>query len=426
MYKNRVGKGWAALLMVTVLAQTAIAQSEDEGFSAFQEKVVIKKKKKKKIEKHLFDGYAATGLGYDSNPYLSPSSPYIDYSADKTGNTVVNPDVQSGMFLPLLLRGDYEYRYSQDVRLLSEVKFSGKYFADSALKNADQYSSELSGGVRFRFNKYKREINQVDLKAFVGNVYEIYVDHDDGQPKVTASGDQSNRYQYKMAGAEAIYRYDFRKADFKIRGRYEHRNYEDPDTWAPLDQTYIRLKFKGGYQLTKKLHLGAYYEFRMRDYTERKSYQIEPDGININLSGPAGVNYYYNDLKFFGNYRLTKNYRMKLNYLVSVRNDDNQGYNDYLYHSVTWANKYRFNKQLRAALKLNYHVYDYKNAYAYNQLTTLDKLEASGYKVFLNAKYKFTDSWIADMDLLYDQEYSTDKRYAYEETIAMAMLKYRF
>lgn len=427
MYKNRVYKGLTGLLMVAVLEQTATAQNEDEGFSVFQEKVVVKKKKKKKkIEKHLFDGYAATGLGYDSNPYLSPSSPYLDYSANPVTPPTIYPDVQSGMFIPLFLRGDYEYRYSQDVRLLSEVKFSGKYFTDSALKNADQYSSELSGGVRLRFNKYKREINRIDLKAFVGNVYEIYVDHDDGQLKVTASGDQSNRYQYKKAGAEAIYKYDFRKYDFKVRGRYEYRDYEDPDTWAPLDQTYMRLKFQGGYQLTKMLHLGAYYEFRMRDYTERKSYQIEPDGININLSGPAGVNYIYNDLKFLGNYRLTKNYRMKLDYLVSMRQDDNQGYSDYLYHSVTWANKYRFNKQLRAALKLNYHLYDYKNAYAYNQLTTLDKLEASGYKVFLNAKYKFTESWIADMDLLYDQEYSTDKRYAYQETIAMAMLKYRF
>lgn len=413
--------------MVAVLAQTAAAQSEDEGFSAFQEKVTVKKKKKrKKLEKHLFDGYAATGLGYDSNPYLTPSSSYLDYSADPITPPTINPDVKSGMFVPLFLRGDYEYRYSQDVRLLSEVKFSGKYFIDSTLNNANQYKSELSGGVRFRFNKYKREVNRLDLKAFVGNVYEIYVDHDNGEPKLTASGDQSNRYQYKKAGAEAIYRYDFKKVDFKVRGRYEYRDYEDPDTWAPLDHTYMRLKLQGGYQLTKALHLGGYYEFKVRDYTDRKSYQIEPDGININLSGPAGVVYTYNDLKLFGNYRFSRNYRMKLNYLASVRQDDNQGYSDYLYQRVTWVNKYRFSKQLRAALKLSYHLYDYKNAYAYNQLTTLDKLEASGYKAYLNTKYNFSESWVADLDLLYRQENSTDERYAYEETIAMAMLKYRF
>ncbi len=425
MYRNKQLKGLAALAIVAVMGQTAAAQNEDEGFSAFQEKVTVKKKKKK-IEKHLFDGYAATGLGYDSNPYLTPSSAYIDYSADITGNTIVYPNVQSGMFVPVLLRGDYEYRYSQRVRLLSDLKFSGKYFTDSSLKNANQYTSELSGGVRFRFNKYKREINRIDLKAFVGNVYEIYVDHDDGEAKITASGDQSNRYQYKKAGVEAEYKYDFKKSDFKVRGRYEYRDYADPDTWAPLDQTYARLKFQGGYQLTKMLHLGAYYEFKMRDYTDRKSYEIDPNGIDINLVGPAGVNYYYNDLKFFGNYRLTKRYRMKLDYLVSMRQDDNQGYNDYLYHSVTWANKYRFNKQLRAALKLNYYRYDYKNAYAYNQLTTLDKLETSGYKVYFNTKYRFTDNWDGKLDLLYRQAKSTDKRYEYEETIAMATAKYRF
>jgi len=413
---------------MAALAQTAFAQEGNgEGFSVFEKtKEVKKKKRKKKTQKHEFNGYVESGLGFDSNPYLTPSSAYLDYSANPVTPPTIQPDVKSGLFVPLFARADYEYRYSKDVRLLADAKFSGKYFTDITLKNANQYKSELSGGVRFRFNKYKREINRVDLKAFVGNVYEIYVDHDDGEAKVTASGDQSNRYKYKKAGAEAVYKYDFRKVDFKVRGRYEYRNYEDPDTWAPLDQTYARLKFKGGYQLTKMLHLGAYYEFRMRDYTDRKSYEIDPNGIDINLVGPAGVNYYYNDLKFFGNYRLTKRYRMKLDYLVSMRQDNNQGYNDYLYHSVTWANKYRFSKQLRAALLLNYHLYDYKNAYAYNQLTTLDKLETSGYKAYFNTKYRFTDNWDGNLDLLYRQEKSTDKRYDYKETIAMATAKYRF
>jgi len=424
MYRNRVIKGLLSPLLLAALAQTSFAQEGNgEGFSVFEKtKEVKKKKRKKKTQKHEFNGYAASGLGYDSNPYLTPSSPYYDFSAGQQ----VTPDIKSGFFVPLFVRGDYEYRYSQDVRFLADVKFSGKYFTDKALENANQYKSKIKGGVRFRFNRYKREINRIDASAYVGNVYEIYVDHDDGELKETIGGDQSNRYQYKKAGAELAYRYDFRKVDLYVRGRYEYRDYEDPATWAPLDHTYTRLKVEGGYQLTKPLHLGAYYEFRMRDYTDRKSYQIESDGLNINLSGPAGVVYTYNDLKLFGEYRFTRAYKMDLSYLLSARQDDNQGYSDYLYHRISWINKYKFSKKLRSSLKLSYYLYDYKNAYAFNQLTTLDKLEDSGYKAYLNTKYKFAENWVGNLDLLYRKEISTDKRYEYEEMIAMALLKYGF
>ena len=109
-----------------------------------------------------------------------------------------------------------------------------------------------------------------------------------------------------------------------------------------------------------------------------------------------------------------------------MRNDDNQGYSDYLYHRISWLNDYRFTKKFRSSLKLYYYVYDYQNAYAFNQVTTLEKLESHGYRAYLNNKYKFTSHWIGNLDLHYREEKSTDKRYEYEEFIGMATVKYRF
>lgn len=426
MYQTSRFKGVLTALLLTAFTSSVMAVEDSrEGISVFEEtKKVKKKKKKKKTQKHTFNGYAESGLGYDSNPYLAPSSPYVDYSADITGNTIINPDIKSGLFVPLFLRGDYEYRYTKDVRFLTDVKASGKYFIGSDLQNANEYKTQLRTGLRFRFNKYKREINRVDVNVFVGNVYEIYVDHDDGGIKTTIGGDQSNRYQYKKAGGELAYNYDFRKVDLLLRGKYEKRDYEDPATWTSLDQDYYRLKAQTGYQFTKAFHLGAYYEFRVRDYRERQSYEANPDGT-ISL-GAKGVVYSYNDLKLFGEYVFTKNYEMDLKYILSQRQDDQNGYGDYLYHRISWINKYRFTKKLRTSLKLNYYVYDYKNAFAYNQTTSLEKMESEGYRAYLNTKYKFTPYWIANLDLHYREEKSTDKRYAYEEFIGMATVKYRF
>lgn len=425
MYQNSGWKVLVAPLLLTAFAGTALAVEDNrEGISAFEETKQVTKKKKVKKEKHEVRAYAESGLGYDSNPYLTPSSPYIDYSVQPV-SPVIQPDVKGGMFIPLFLHADYEYRYKKDIRFLADAKASGKRFVGSDLQNANEYKAEVGGTVRFRFNKYKKEVNRIDLRAFVGEVYEIYVDHDDGGLKTTAGGDQSNRYQYKKVGAELAYTYDFRKFDLLLRGKYEYRDYEDPDTWSSLDHAYYRAKAQAGYQFTKALHLGAYYEFRVRDYKERASYETDSNG-SIDLVGPAGVVYTYNDLKLFGEYKFTKAYKMELEYLASLRNDDNQGYSDYLYHRVSWTNSYKFTKKLRSSLKLNYYVYDYKNAYAFNQLTTLDKLESSGYRGYFNTKYVFTPEWTGNFDLHYREEKSTDKRYEYEEMIAMATLKYRF
>ena len=432
MLRNSNWKSMISVLVLSAFTTTVFAVEDNrEGISVFEETKKVKKKKRKKKSKHEFGAYAESGLGYDSNPFLTPSQSYLDQSI--AAPVILYPKVNGGMFVPLFLRADYEYRWTRKVRLLADVKASGKYFTDSALSDANEYKTQLRAGIRFRFNKYKRETNRIDLRMFIGNVYEIYVDHDDAQPKISGSGlDISNRYKYKKVGTELAYKYDFKKWDFLLRGRYEYRDYETPEAWlvsgiyAPLDHGYSRVKLESGHQFTKAFHLGAYYEFRMRNYTDRKSYQIDPDGVGISFKGPNGVTYIYNDLKLFGEYKFTDAYTMKLKYLLTARQDDNQGYSDYLYHRISWINRYKFTKKISTALKLNYYVYDYENAYAFNKSTSLEKLEAEGYRAYLNTKYKFARHWSANLDLHYRDEKSTDKRYEYEEMIAMGTVKYRF
>jgi len=387
----------------------------------------VKKKKKAKIDKHSHIASIETGLGYDSNPFLTPSNPYLDLT-NNGGGLLIQPVIQSGMFIPIKAKGNYEYRLQKDIRLLADIKLDGKFFTDSALKNANQYKTEAHAGARFRLNKYKRETNHIEVKAIVGNVDRIYVDHDTGELKLTGNNldkDQSNRYKYTKTGAELAYTYKFKKTDFLIQLRYEDRDYEEPESWSSLDHTYSRFKLQGGYQLSKVLHIGAHYEYALRDYSKRKSYDIDTTTGDISLVKP-GVNYTYHDVNTYMDYKVSKAYKTKIGYFLSSRSDDNIGYSDFLYHRITWDNDYKFSKKLRSSLMLKYYVYDYLKAYAFDTSTSLPKKEVSGYKLAFQTKYRINSNIFAKFDLNYHDALASDKRFEYDETIAMATVKYKF
>ena len=421
MYKSKI----LNVFLLSIFAASATYALEVSTDTTQTKASTKTKKKKPKTSKHAFGASIETGLGYDSNPYLTPNVSYFDLT-NTGGGALIEPNVQGGFFIPIKLNADYEYRLKKDIRLIADAKFDGKYFTDANLKNADQYKTEAAAGVRFRFNKYKKETNHLEMKALAGNVDKVYVDHDDGTLKLTgtALNDQSNRYKYRQVGAEVKYVYDFKKIDFLVRARYEDRDYEEPATWSSLDHKYSKVKIQGGYQFTKAFHLGAYYEYALRDYRERKSYQINPDGT-ISLVNP-GVKFTYHSVKAYADYKISKAYKMSLDYLLTSRVDDNQGYSDYLYHSITFSNNYKISKDLRAYLDLNYYLYDYTNAYAYDTDITLPRKEAEGYDISLRTKYRISADLSTKIELSFHDASSEDKRYNYDEMIAMATLKYTF
>lgn len=415
----RLNKLVLGLLISSLITTASMAlEKETQNFSTINTDT----SKKAPSELHMFDSFIEVGLGYNSNPFLTPDKPYNDYT-NSGGGALVTPNVTSGMFVPLSFKADYEYRLKQDIRLLADLNFSAKKFIDSALSNADESKSQTQIGVRFKFNKYKSETNKIEFKVFTGFSDKIYVDHDDGSAKVTSGGDQSNRYKYKKTGLYLAYTYDFKKLDFLLRALQENRDYETPATWSSLDHKYTRLKTQIGYQLVKDLRLQAYYEYSIRDYAERKSYEIV--GTNISLVNP-GVNFSYNDIKLSAEYKHSKKYKIDLDYFVSQRKDDNVGYADYMYNKLTLSNRYNYSKKLQAYLKLNYHVYNYDNAYAYDTSTTLDKKEADGHEINFTTDYKYTKNLLGSFDLEYKNESSTDKRYEYKQTTATVNVKYIF
>ena len=426
MRQNKLTQGLLISLLITT-ASLAL-EKDTQNFSTINNTKDVTSKKKVVVEKHTFNGSTYIGLGYDSNPYQTPNSPYNDYTRTAINNsaTYITPVVQSGLFVPISLKADYEYRYKKDIRFIGDFKYSGKYFSDKALTNANESKAQAKAGVRYRLNKYKKEVNKIEFNTYAGHVHKIYVDRDDGTLKATPiGGDQSNRYQYTKVGSELSYTYDYKNIDIFLRALRENRNYATPASWSSLDHTHTRVKAEGGYQFTKALHLGAYYEYVLRDYSLRKSYDTDAVTGIIKLNKP-GVNFTYNDVKVSADYKYSKKYKISLDYLLSQRKDDNQGYADYLYHSITLSNGYKFSKLLRTSVKLNYFMYDYKNAYAYDNDTNYEKKETQGSNVTIDTKYKITKEWISSLKLNYKDVTSTDKRYEYNQIVALATIKYIF
>ncbi|WP_457746789.1 hypothetical protein [Sulfurimonas sp.] len=413
---NKTFKLYLGVTLSLALANTLIAQENITGTPS----------KKKTKQKHTLSSSFSIGIGYDDNPYMTPSNSYIEPDRNVTlPGTLITQKQYSGIFTPIDAKINYEYRLKQRTRLLADFKASGKFFYDASLDNANEYKVYIDSGVRFRINKYKREKHNIDLKVFANNVYRIYVDYDNGTAKTTAGGDQSNRYQYTSFGAIALYDYKYKKLDYLASLSYEIRDYATPDTWSSLDHNYLIAKVQAGYKISKKTHIGAYYRFRVRDYTERKVYQINPDGT-ITLTNVGGVTYTYNDIKLSLKHKFNKKLKSTLYYMFTLRSDDHQGYSDYYYHRVTLDTSYKFTKRFTSFLGLNYHIYDYLNAYAFDRNTAQDKKYADGYKVDFKNSYKLNKKWQAIVDVSYKDESNTDKRYDYSETMIVAQVKYSF
>ena len=77
-----------------------------------------------------------TGIGYDSNAYLSPDRPYTDFAT--ASNPTVTPAVRSGFYLPMRIKAAYEGDSASRTRFLASYRFSDYTYWQAATDNADR------------------------------------------------------------------------------------------------------------------------------------------------------------------------------------------------------------------------------------------------------------------------------------------------
>ncbi|KPJ92249.1 MAG: hypothetical protein AMJ53_09750 [Gammaproteobacteria bacterium SG8_11] len=377
----------------------------------------------------------SVGLGYDSNIYRAPDSPYINFadacSTDNTdpqfdpncdasangnpndtnGYVFVDPKVQSGMFIPAELALEYVDDLNQKNYLVTSYKFDGEFYTDSKYDNANNYAHKFRIGNEHVFRSAGSKVNSLYAGGLFEHKKRLYLDRDTGEEQ-TSSGnvDVSNRYTYDALGIEADYKNRISKLQYDIEAVWSVRDYEDPVEVSQYDHTYYRLGGDVKYQVAKPTKLTFGYKFYVYDYSERPSRSA--DG-RLLKSNPTRK-YDYNVFDITLRHRFSESWLAYFDYERKTRDDKYVGYDNYTKDLFKVRLHYDINKNNKIKVSYAYWERDYPNAYAFdNQAIGIPK-EYDGTDLKVSSTTKLDKNKSVVVDFKYADENTTDLRYDYD------------
>ncbi len=364
---------------------------------------------------------AGAGLGYDSNVYLAHDGSYVDLA--QTGSPLVTPEIQSGFFIPANLKGKYRNPLTSRRDFLLSFRSRGNFYLDSNKDNANDYDNKLKLGINFITRQVKKEEDTLYAGGFAGYHKELYIDRDTGLDKTSSITftDISNRYTYFSYGVEGDYERETGRFKYGVGGKVEKRNYENPVVVSKLDHLYYALLAKVKIRISGPLKLKGFYKYSVRDYDERPS----RDSNGTLLSTNPTRNYSYHTLGTTLRGRVSSTLVAYLDYKLTLRKDDFQGYDDYTKNKIGVRAIYDDGDRFRSRLSLSYWNRNYDKAFAFDNPAG-GKKDYDGYRIKGKGEYSFHENWSAWVEGKYQVEDSTDLRYDYDRYQAMAGVQWKY
>ena len=362
-----------------------------------------------KDEQSKITWFTATGLGYDSNVYQTPSAPYLD-SAPAIP-VVVTPVTQSGFFVPLEMKMTAEKNQNANSRLIGLVSLKGDFYTAANARNANVYDLDLSGGREHVLEQKGVVEDTIFYGVFVGKHEQTYADHDTGLEKISGISD---RYRYTSVGIEAEYKHRIGSVDYGVKGKYAQNNFADPVVVSQLDNTHLKVGADFEFEVSSASKLKLAYSHAVLDYSDRHS--RDSSGVLSNAN-PLLV-YTTNSVGASLRNRLSANWVMYLDYDRTHRTDDYVAYNDYTQNKTGVRILYG-KDAVKARLALERWTRDYPNAYAFDVATQSEK-------TYDGSNLKFKAEWAQSADfsfwaeMIFNIQNSTDLRYDYERKQIMA------
>jgi len=423
--------GLTAFFIVLSISLQLQAVEKIENLDAKVVKKVKKRKKLKSIkDQHktglLFLG-ETVGLGYDSNPYVTPSDTYVDYSVAAT--PTITPKVESGFFVPLHLDVYYGQKIKKNFYYGLNANIKGRFFVDSSLQNANNHHTVVSVDSTYYNARYKSRKSGLKASLFFINHYEIYVDHDNGEFKNTqfdgTGTDIENRYQYTSNGVDLNYFTTHRKWELWSKLHYEVLDYETPAKWSQLDHNYYYASLKGKRKFNKKSKGTLEYRYSVRDYDVRPSYSFTATNIRLSIKNGA-LHYTFHDLKSRLDRVLNKKTSLTVNYDYQQRIDATQGYNNSQSHKIKVTGKYKWNKKLSQVLFVQWSERTYENAHAYDETPQFEAKYYQKDDFGTTFNYKASKHMTLKAGMKLEDQFSSDKRYDYERMTTFVTLMKNF
>ncbi len=398
--------------MKTNLLVLAVSAALSSGVAAAKEATVDPQ----------FNWSIETGLGYETNAYHAPDHSYADYYADATGLTIVNPEEQGGLFIPIKVKTEMTNPLSTTTDLVVDYRFSGYFFPDAALSDASSTDHEVNLGAASKLGK-KGNKGKAYAGLFVRSHDKVYVDRDSGDPKTSSAGvDVSNRYTYTSFGVEGDYdRKLSRKNSVGVKATYAKLDYNDPVAWSQYDHTYTLLGIYGEHRLSKTTKFTLGLNSEKRDYSERRAYDINGSLLASN----PNLAYRYTVYDLGMRHRFSDSTVGYIDYEMLKRSDSNVGYNDMNKTTIKVRLIHDLNEKLRLRARVAVTNSDYANAYNFEDPTQGNK-SASGTDLKLRGEYKHNDNKLYYVELEQNRRDNSDDRYQYNNSAVMLGAKWEF
>lgn len=399
---------------VRSLAGKAIKQIELDRTEVSVAQMIAEAELKEK-EATNFRLRARVGGGFDNNVFRSPSEPYVDQS--NPNNPLVTPIVQSGFYVPVSLAAKYSINSFEHESFFGAYRYGGRFYTDEVLSNANESFHELSFGSEYKRKEGTRTRRMYSAFAFAKHD-EVYYDRDTGGARLVNGVDIDNRFNYLRYGPEVTFRQSHERLAIGARGVAQLWDYEDTTVVPQYDHEHFLLGANVQYRFTKTSLVRVTVEAYKRNFGERPSYEL--DGTQP--IGNTPVRYDYLEYGATARQRITRSMWFSLDYLRTDREDRYVGYNNYVRSSYGGEFHWRIGDRFELEAAGAFLVYDYENAFAYQNPAagrkTLERIIGS-----VLFKFDMTRQFTLVTEYRYHDSQSNDARIAYNRSrIAISLL----
>jgi tetratricopeptide (TPR) repeat protein len=365
---------------------------------------VEKRLEKKKIGE--FDLFAHVGFGSDDNVYRTPNQPYIDFADPNL--PLVTPEAISGVYMPLDFLSRYSVNSLKYESFFGEYRLAGRYYQDKELDNANEFSHELRFGSEYDRSEETRS-TRIYSAFTIAQHDETYYDPDDGISRTVNGELIDERMNYVRYGPELAVRRSHERWAYGLRAKGQVWDYTQTDVVPEYDHEYFLLGVNLQYRFTETSLLRLTIDKSSRRFGDRPSFDLNGQQL---ITNPA-VRYDYLDVALLARQRITRNMWFGFGYEFSDRSDTYVGYNDYTRDNYTFEFHWSPGDRFRLDLKSYYRIYDYPNAFAFNNPAAGSKTLETADGIF-SASYRMTPHLSIVAEAEYRGTSSTDTRIAYD------------
>ncbi len=395
------------------LAQYArVAIHRIRALEAEEEAIVVEEERRRQraLQFTDFDLRARVSFGTDTNPFRSPTEPYVDFA--DPAQPLVTPVERSGAFMPVALGAKYRINAFDYEGFFGAYRLVGRYYQDEELENANEFFHELSFGSEFERDNEETGRETKLYSAFtIAQHDEVYYDPDDGDIRSIGGVDIDDRMNYVRYGPELRLRRAWNQLAVGFEATGQLWNYDDTEVVPEYDHEYFLFDGYMQYRFTSTSLLRLTAAKSSRRFGDRPSFNLNGQQLITN----DDLRYDYLDLGVVARQRITDNLWFGVEYERRERTDRFEGYNDYVRNSYGFELSWDIGRRFDFRAKAFYRLYDYPNAFAFHDPALPQKTQEVA-DARVTASYRMTRNLFLDLRADYRDQVSNDGRIAYERS----------